>query len=259
MGSRVLWAYSLALLAFLVAPILVVIFTSFNAGEFITFPPKGLSLRWYVRVFEYEAFVRSIVTSAELAVLATLGSILLGLPASIVLVRYPIPGRDLLFAFLLSPLTLPMIVLGVALLFTFGTLGIGLSFWPLLLGHIVVSVPYIVRTVTGVYRSVDASLEESALVLGASRWQVFRLVTLPLLRPGLLAGSIFSILTSFDNIAVSVFLTSAETTTLPVTLLSYLVYNFDPSVSAVTTLQLLVVVAGLFVAERIHGLRELSL
>jgi putative spermidine/putrescine transport system permease protein len=249
-------AYVGLLFLFLALPMVIVVVVSFNASEFIHFPPKGLSLRWFRHVFEQETFVAAIINSLKLAVLATLGSLVLGIPAALALVRHPFPYRDALQAFLLSPLSLPLIVLGIALLFFAGAIGLHLSFFGLLAGHIVITVPYILRTVLAVYGGVDRHLEESAMVLGADPLTCFRRVTLPLIRPGIVVGSIFSFLTSFDNVPVSIFLTKTDTMTLPVAILSYLVYSFDPSVAALSTLQILFAVVVLLVVEKTYGLGQ---
>jgi putative spermidine/putrescine transport system permease protein len=247
-------AYVAALFAFLALPMVIVVLVSFNAGEFVHFPPRGLSLRWFRHVFAEGSFGPAIVNSFKLAILSTLGSLLLGIPAALALVRYPLPFRDAVQAFLLSPLSLPLIVFGVALLFFAGAIGLQLSFIGLLAGHVVITVPYVVRTIVGVYAAVDRHLEEAAMVLGADGLTCFRRVTLPLIKPGIVVGSIFSFLTSFDNVPVSIFMTKTDTMTLPVAILSYLVYSFDPSVAAVSTLQMVFAVAVLLVVERVYGL-----
>jgi putative spermidine/putrescine transport system permease protein len=250
--------YTAALFAFLALPMLIVVAVSFNAGEFVHFPPRGFSVRWFRHVFEGANFGPAILNSLELAVLSTLGSLLIGVPAALALIRYAVPFRDAIQAFLLSPLSLPLIVFGVALLFFAGAIGLQLSFIGLLAGHVVITVPYVLRTVVAVYGALDRQLEEAALVLGADELTCFRRITLPLIKPGIIAGSIFAFLTSFDNVPVSIFLTKTDTMTLPVAILSYLVYSFDPSVAAVSSLQVLFAVAVLLLLERTYGLGQVS-
>jgi putative spermidine/putrescine transport system permease protein len=155
-------------------------------------------------------------------------------------------------------LTLPLIVIGLALLFFFGKTQIGLSFGSLLIGHIVITIPYIIRTVVAVYQSASVHIEEVAMVMGAGPWRTFYKITLPLIKPGLVAGGIFAFITSFDNVPVSVFLTRTETNTLPVYIMSYLIYNFDPSIAAVSSLQLLFAIIALYVLEKLYGLKNVS-
>ncbi|MGH8429047.1 MAG: ABC transporter permease, partial [Solimonas sp.] len=116
--------------------------------------------------------------------------------------------------------------------------------------------PYMLRTVLGVYAGMNREIEDAARVLGADRWRTAWYVTLPLIRPGILAGAIFAFLMSFDEVAVALLLTTADTTTLPVSILSYLVYNYDPAVAAISTIQIVIVVAALLILERVFGIRN---
>jgi putative spermidine/putrescine transport system permease protein len=153
---------------------------------------------------------------------------------------------------------MPLIVLGFALLFYLSRLGFGVSFVSLLIAHTVVSLPYIVRTVAGVYRGISPEFEESAAILGANRWQVFRHVTLPMIKPGIFAGALFAMLISVDNLPISYFFGSADTNTLPVVMLSYLEHQFDPSVAAASTVQLVIAMIGLVLLERTYGLQRIG-
>jgi len=259
-GSQlVLRAYVVAFFVFLLAPILIVVAVSFSATSFVTFPPRGpLSLQWFYRFFEYKPFLNSFLVSLEIAVLSAALGALLGVPAALALVRSRLRLANAIMAFLLSPLSMPLIVLGFALLFYLSRLGLGVSFVSLLIAHTVVSLPYIVRTVVGVYRSVPPEFEETAAILGASRWEVFRYVTLPMIKPGIFAGCLFAILISVDNLPISYFFGSAETNTLPVVMLSYLEHQFDPSVAAASTIQLAVAIVGLVLLERFYGLQRIG-
>ncbi len=256
LGLRI---YVTVFLIFLAAPIVIVVFVSFNASSAILFPPRGFSLVWYKVLSGNEAILKSAYNSLKLASLSTLLSLGLGIPAAMSLVRYKFTGRELIQSFLLSPMTLPMIVIGLALLFFFAKTGIGLSFFSLLIGHVIITLPYVVRTVSGVYYGIGEEMEEMAMVLGAGPWRTFWYVTFPAIRPGIVAGAIFSFITSFDNVPISIFLTRTETNTLPVYIMSYLVYNFDPSVAAVSTLQLAFAMIVLWVLGKIYGLKKISM
>lgn len=258
-GSRLALATYVALFfIFLLAPILIVVAVSFSSTSFVAFPPQGFSLKWYYRFFEYKPFIDSFIVSIEIAVLSAGLGALIGVPAALVLARNQVPFANAIMAFLLAPLSVPLIVLGFALLFYLSRLGFGVSFSSLLIAHTVVSIPYIVRTVAGVYRGVAQEFEESAAILGASRWQVFRHVTLPMIKPGILAGTLFAVLISVDNLPISYFFGSAATNTLPVVMLSYLENQFDPSVAAASTIQLVLAVAGLVFLERAYGLQRIG-
>ncbi|HLI10359.1 MAG TPA: ABC transporter permease [Alphaproteobacteria bacterium] len=242
---------------FLLAPVAVVIASAFTGAEFVTFPPHGVSLKWFAKVLGDPQFVVPLWNSLRLGVLATLLSAVLAIPAAIAMVRYRLPGADLIQAFLLSPLSLPTIILAVGLLFFVARIGIGSSLLALVVGHAVITVPYVLRTVLGVYAGINREIEEAAMVLGANPLRAFWLVTLPLIRPGILAGAIFSFLLSFDEVPVALLLSNTDTTTLPVSILSYLVYNYDPAVAAISTIQIAIVIAVLLVLERVFGVKHL--
>jgi putative spermidine/putrescine transport system permease protein len=246
-----------AMIVFLLAPLLIVIAVSFSASPFMVFPPTGVSLRWFVKVLNAPDFMGPLWNSLVLGVLSTLVAALLAIPAALALARGLVPGARELEAFFLSPLSLPGIILGTGLLFFTSRIGIGGSFLALLAGHVVVTVPYLVRTVLAVYRGVNREIEEAAAVCGAGPFASFFLITLPMIRPGILAGGIFAFLISFDEVPVALFLSNTETVTLPVSVLSYLVNNYDPAVAAISTIQIVIVVALLLVLERVIGVRRL--
>jgi putative spermidine/putrescine transport system permease protein len=248
-----------AFVVFMTAPILVVVVISFTSAGYVGFPMPGLSLRWFQRVLDYPPFLSGIVVSLEVAAGATLLSALLGIPAALGLARSDRAGAQAVMAFLLSPLSIPMIVLGFASLFYLSRIGFGLSLGALLICHTCVCLPYLVRIVASVYRSLPPGLEEAAEVLGAPRWRVLWHVVLPLLRPGILAGSLFSFLVSFDNLPLSYFFGSPATNTLPVVMLAYVEQQFDPSIAALSTLQLLVAVIILLAVDRAYGLHRLTI
>lgn len=255
---RLLRTYVWIMMAFMALPILIVVGASFNGGEAIVFPPRGLTVHWYVEAWRNADMVRSAWNSLVLAVAATVVSILIGVPAALVLVRGVHRHREALQAFLLSPMTVPAIVLGIAFLVFFGRTGLGLSFTTLLISHVIITVPYVVRSVAGVYFGVSIYVEEAARVFGAGPWRVFRHVTLPLIMPGIVAGGLFSFIMSFDNVPVSIFLTRRETLTLPVYVMSYLVHNFDPTIAAVSAVQVAFTTAVIVVIEKFYGIRRLT-
>jgi putative spermidine/putrescine transport system permease protein len=249
--------YIAALTIFLMSPVAIVIASAFTGGDFVIFPPRDLSLRWFAKVLNDPQFVLPLWNSLRLGVTATLLSAVLAVPAAIALVRHRFRGAGLIQAFLLSPLSLPTIILAVGLLFFTARIGLRSSFLALVAGHAVITMPYVLRTVLGVYAGINREVEEAAMVLGASPARAFWFVTLPLIRPGILAGTIFSFLLSFDEVPVALLLSNTDTTTLPVSILSYLVYNYDPAVAAISTIQIAIVVAVLLVLERLFGVKHL--
>jgi len=248
--------YLVAMSVFLLAPIAVIVAAAFTPGEFVKFPPDGFALRWFGKVLSDPTFVGAMWNSLRLACLSTVCAMVLAVPATLAIVRGKVPGGKLIQLFMLSPLTLPAIILAIGLLFLNAKLGLP-SFWALVAGHTVVVVPYVMRTIFAVYSSANPEIEDAASVHGASPGRVFLHVTLPLLKPGLMAGGIFAFLMSLDEVAVSLLLSNTKTTTLPVSILSYLVYNHDPAVAAISSIQILVAVVALVILERRFGVRNL--
>jgi putative spermidine/putrescine transport system permease protein len=235
MGA-LLRVYVVAFLLFLAAPLVVVAGVSFEHQALLRFPPGGVSLRWYREVLASEQFVDAAWNSLAVAVLAMVGAVVLGTPAAYAVVRYRFPGREALAGLLLSPLVVPQLVIGIALLQFFAVLGVAASITTLTLGHILIALPYVVRTLSANIVGLDPAVEEAAATLGASRLQVYRLIVLPLVRSGLYAAMVFAFLISFDNAVVSLFLVSARTTTLPIAIYTYVEHSLDPSIAALSTL-----------------------
>lgn len=243
---------------FIIMPIAAVVVVSFSSESYIVFPMEGFSLRWYNHIVGYRPFMDALATSIELALSSAVLGTLLGVPAALALARTRSVAAGLLANFLLAPISVPAIVLGFALLYFLAVFSLGLAFTALLIAHTVVAIPYIVRTVLATYRAVSPGLEESASILGASRWQVLRYLTLPMVRPGILAGALFAVLTSLDNLPLSFFFGTATTNTLPVVMLSYMENQFDPSIAAISVVQMLIAVATLFILDRVYGVERLT-
>jgi len=251
-----LTVYIVIMALFLVAPIVVVVIAAFTSGDFITFPPQSFSVRWFDKVLSDPEFISPLWNSVRLGATATIVASALAVPAAMALVRGNVRRRRLIESLLLAPLSLPTIILAVGLLFFTAQIGLGASFTSLVIGHVVIVIPYVLRTVLGVYMSANHEAEDAAKVLGANPLQAFGHVTLPTIWPGILAGGIFAFLMSFDEVAVSILLSNTDTTPLPVSILSYLVYNYDPSVAAISTIQIAIVILVLLILERVFGIRN---
>lgn len=256
--ALLLLAFVLVFFVFLLAPIVFVVLVSFSDAAFVTFPVTSFSLRWYHRLLEYTPLLASLWFSLKLAATSAGLAALIGVPAALALARSDSRFADLISTFLLAPLSIPMILLGIALLYHLSAIGLGISFTSLLIAHTVVSIPYIVRTVVAVYRGIGKDYEESAAILGASRRQIFIHVTLPLISSGIFSGMLFAILISLDNLSLSLFFGSAQTSTLPVVMLSYLQNQFDPAIAAIGTVQMAVAFIALLLIERTVGLKYMS-
>lgn len=242
---------------FLLFPILVVIPVSLNPAESLSLPTGGLSPRWYQAILEQSTYTDAMLLSAVVAIVATALALAVGTMASFALIRYPVPGRSLWNSLLLSPLVFPSVVLGVALLLFFTPLGLVRSVEGLILAHTVITLPYIVRTVGASLEGVNQTIEEAAQSLGATPWETFRHVTLPLIRPGVVAGAIFSLIMSFDEFTVSLFLVGAGVITLPIQVFRSIEFTIDPTVAAVSTLLVALTTLTVIAVERLLGLQHI--
>lgn len=258
LGWLLLDCYSVLFFLFLFAPIAVVVAVSFTAEQGVSVPFKGLSLQWYARFWAYRPFVDSLITSLVLALLSACLAIVFSIPSAIYLGRARGRAASAFTAFLLAPIAIPTLIIGMSLLYFLSDIGIGISFTALLITHTVVSIPYVLRTSLSVYRNIGTQMDEAAAVLGASPWRAFLNVTLPLIAPGIFAGSLFSILVSLDNLAASYFFGTATVNTLPVVMLSYLQNQFDPAIAAVSTVQMAISIMLLWIVEKTYGLRALT-
>ena len=245
------------LYVFLLAPLVMVVVVSFNGGPVPSFPPTDLSLHWYGEALASDNFMGGLVTSLWLAAAATLVVLPVGVAAAFAIARGRWPGRTLVESLFLSPLIVPGIVIGIAVLVAMAGLGIGNAPLRLLLGHALIVLPYTLRTVLAALTRMDPTLEEAGMVFGASRWQVLRHILLPQLRGAIAAGAILSFILSFDDVSVSLFLGSAQHTTLPIAIMSYMQYNFDPSIAAISAMLILATLAIALVVERMFGLKKI--
>lgn len=247
-------AVAVLVLAFLQLPVVVVVLASVSETSYLTVPPVGFTLEWFGEVLTDGDYLEAIRTSFLLAFAATGASLVLGTAASYALHHRMVPGADALTSFFMAPLIFPAVVIGVALLQYYSLVGMRWTFSGLLLAHVAITVPYVVRACLTSLAGVNADLEEAARVLGANGLTAFRLVTLPLLKPGLVAGAFFAFITSLDNVPVTIFLLGPRQSTLPVKIFTSIEHGgVDPGLAAISTLLILVTGAALVVAERWVG------
>lgn len=241
-------------LAFLLGPFVVVLLAGLSAGETLTFPPQGLSLRWIFHVFTVEAFHASFFLSLWLAVVSTLLALLVGVPAAYALARYPLPFAETIKRIVTAPLIVPGLIVGLALM-QYVVVRFDVPVALALLGsHAVLTVPYVLRVVGASLANVRIDMEEAAFLLGASRLGAFFRVVLPNIRAGIVAAFILGFITSFNQVPVSLFMTGPGVSTLPIQMLGYMEYTFDPSIAALSSLLALMSVLIMMVAERALGL-----
>jgi len=236
---------------FLLAPIAIVVVFAFSDAPTFAFPPERFSLRWFRYLAGRDEFITSFRVSVQVATLAAAGAVALGIPAALALVRRRIPGKAVVEAVLMGPLLLPGIVLGIALLQYFIAVGLMRSFPRLVLGHLVLCLPYAIRSTSASLYGLDPTLEEAALTLGATPARAFSRVVLPLVGPGVAAGFLFAFVTSFDNVVVSIYLIGADTVTLPIRILTWIEWQFDPSIAAISAIVLIVTMVLVLVADRL--------
>jgi putative spermidine/putrescine transport system permease protein len=254
--ALLLYPVTVAVLAFVLAPLAVVVAMSVSPTAFATFPPRGFTLAWYATVLRDPDFLASLGFSTALAAGATAGALLLGMPAALALVRTTLPGRHTVRLLLLSPLMLPVLVVGLALLRLFSDWGSDSAPLNLLIAHILVTSPYVVRTVTASLLLADPSLEAAARTLGAGPWRTFRRVTLPQIAPGIVAGALFAFMVSFDNYPVSMWLADAQNVPIPMLIYRLMASIFTPVVPAMSTLMMLIALGVVLAMERLVGLRR---
>ncbi|MFT4012234.1 MAG: ABC transporter permease [Paracoccus sp. (in: a-proteobacteria)] len=241
-------------LAFLIGPFVLICLAGLSGGETLAFPPEGLSLRWVARVFQVESFRATFLISITLGIGSTLLALLIGVPAAYALERYDPPGANLVRNVLSTPIIVPGIIVGLALLRHL-VIPMGVGILPaLFIGHTALLIPYAVRIVSGSLMNLRVDIEEAAVLLGASRLQSFTKVVLPNIRNGIMAAFIIGFITSFNQVPVSLFLTGPGVSTLPIDMMAYMEFNYDPSIAALSGLLALMSLAIVMVAEKLLGL-----
>jgi putative spermidine/putrescine transport system permease protein len=244
---------------FILLPVVLVFWLSFFSTSFLAFPPPGYSLKWYRELLFRTSFVDAAVLSMEVAFISMIISVAAALAASLALVHIR-RGRELLQTFYLSPITVPTIVTGIAIYVTFTRLervfnwDLVPSIWLMVLGHVMVLIPTSIRLITSGLMGLNQSLEEAALNLGANRLQAFTLVVFPQLRPTIIAASIFAFIGSFGNLEISLMLVSPGHNMLPMETLNYVLWNMDPTIAALSSVQVVFIAVLLFTVNRLVGL-----
>ena len=249
--------FNALVITFMLAPLLIVCVVAFTPGNTLSIPTTHLSLRWFKAVFAHSDFVQSFKNSLNLALLSATLATLIAVPAGLAIARYSFRGRDALNGLFLSPLIIPHLVLGVALLRTFSLIGATGSFVWLALAHVVIITPYALRLVLASVQGSDRSAEQAALSLGASQATVFRRITLPMILPGVTGGWLLAFINSFDEVTMSIFVTAPSTVTLPVRMYMYATESIDPLMAAVSALMVALTAVAMVVLDRVYGLDKI--
>ncbi|WP_072748079.1 ABC transporter permease subunit [Oceanicella actignis] len=255
MGWQLIRAWAIAVYVFMFLPVGVVVLLSFNDSQFGSFPMTGLSLRWFAELWSNEAILRAFRTSVALGLLTALISTTLGVLAALALVRYRVPGANAISTLLIAPILVPEVVLAVALLLFLDFLGLHKSFALLLLGHVIFTLPFVVLVVQARLVSIRRDVEEAAMSLGASPAQAFFQVTLPLMRPAVLAGGLFAFTVSFDDVTGTLFWKPGGVETVPTQIFAMLRNSISPEINALGTAMIVMTVGlpllGAAIARRL--------
>lgn len=256
--STVWMLLSISVYLFMLSPIVLVFLASFSKTNYLTIPPEGLTFQWYLDVVKQMDYIQAFVNSLLLAAGASLLALAISLPISHVIVNYQFPGRNFMDAIVMSPLILPQLAFSIGALQYFTAVGMVRNLITLALLHSIICMPYLFRLVCASMYGFDRNLEKAAMSLGANKIRTFLRIKLPLIRPGIVAGLIFSFIISFDNVIVSVLLLPAGTTTLPVKLFQDASERGLSTILAVVCSLLVILMMVIIVAlDHFYGLRKL--
>lgn len=244
-----LTVFSAAVLLFLVAPVLIVIPMSFSAAQYLTFPPPGLSLQWYENFFSRQDWTTSALRSLQVAVVVMVLATVLGVAASLALVRGSFRGKELINSIVVAPMVVPGIIVAIGVYQIFVSMHLVQSFVGLVVAHTILAVPYVIVNVSATLRGFDVRLEHAAANLGANRLLVLRYVTLPLIAPGIFAGALFAFIISFDELIVALFIAGTTSRTLPMRMFEGLRSEIDPTIAAVSSMLIVVSIVVLLSSE----------
>jgi putative spermidine/putrescine transport system permease protein len=236
-GAALLIALAGIGLLSLVLPTLIVVIESFDTRQFIAFPPEGFSLDRYRSVIHSSFLIQAAELSLVCSIATVTLDLLLGIPAAIALVRGTFRGKAAITAFLLAPIMLPGIVIGISILIFYSALGATQSLPLMVLSHVVFTLPFVLRLTMARMERTNQTLEEAAENLGANSWQTFRHILLPQLWPGIIAGAGFAFLNSFDNLTISLFTAPVRERPLPIELFYMTRFDLDPRVSAIAAIE----------------------
>ncbi|MGG3469054.1 ABC transporter permease [Neobacillus pocheonensis] len=246
-------AAAIITIIYILIPLIVVIPASFTSASYPSFPPEGFSFQWYTKLLDRPEFIEAMMNSVKFALMAAFFSVLFGTLGAMAIAKYDIPGKTYITSLLTSPLSVPQLVLGIALLIFFTPLMLAGTSTGFLLAHIIICIPYVIRLVLTGLSGFDYNLERAASILGANPFVVFWKVTLPLIRPAIISGGLFAFLTSFDNVTVSMFMISPEMRTLPIEIFSQMQDAYNPIVASVSSVVIFISVILIVILEKMQG------
>jgi putative spermidine/putrescine transport system permease protein len=253
-GRLLLNGVTALVIVFLIGPLLIIMVGSFTTTTYITFPPQGFTLHWYRELLLMGDLLDATITSLSIAALASVAATVIGTLAALALAQAEAVGREQLRLFAIAPLVFPTVVTGVALYSFVRGIDLESAFVALLIGHTLITVPYVVRNVGAALDGLDPALAEAAEGLGAGWMRIGREVLLPALAPSLLVSILLVFVVSFDQVSISIFLADSGTTTLPVQIYSYLEWGLDPRVAAISSITIVMAYVVVVAVQRLIGL-----
>lgn len=256
-GRGILRVLSWITLAYLVLPLVIIVGASLTQRQYLSFPPHGLTLKWYWVALQDASYMMAFWNSTLLATAATAVAVMLAVPASLAIGRYEFWGRGIIETVFMSPLVLPHLVIGAALLQYGSSIGLVRNFQALLVGHVVIIFPFVVRSVLPLLSERLRSLEEASHDLGANSITTFFLVVLPEIRGGVISGAVLAFISSWINVELSIFNATPVLTTMPVKLFNYVQYTIDPIIAAVSSFTIIAAGTSLVVLDVLFGLNVL--
>jgi putative spermidine/putrescine transport system permease protein len=243
-----------AVVGFLLLPGVIVTIAAFDSRAILSFPPQGFSLRWFERALTYRDFVNGIKNGAIIMVVSSCLALAIGTAFAYAIERYDFAGKKTIEGFLLAPLVVPHFVVGLGFLMFASQLGLARTYTVVVICHLVLVMPFVLRSVYISLKNLDPRLERAAASLGASPGRVLFTVTLPLLMPGLVSGWMFAAILSFNEFTASLFVTAQRTQTLPVAMYNYVREYADPTMAALSAIFIVLTAAVLVLADRFLGL-----
>jgi spermidine/putrescine transport system permease protein len=250
-GAMLCRLYLGLVLVFLYLPIAVMMAMAFNRSQLYELPMQ-FDTKWFVALMQNEKLLQAGLNSVLIAVANTVIATILGTMAALAFHRYRFRGRNLLQLLLLPPVTIPWLIIGIAMLVLFFWIGLGRNLYAILLGHVALSLPYVIVVVGARLKSFSETLEEAAATLGASPWQTFWRVSLPVMAPGIVAAALFAFAISFDQFQISRFLAPPGVSTLPVVIYSAIRQGYTPEINAISTIIILVSMGLMLVIARLY-------
>lgn len=246
-------AFAVVFAVYMLLPLGIIIIASLTNEGYVQFPPPSFGLRWYSAVFQNKYLMEGLLFSVQIAVAVAIISGVLGIAAALAIARSSFPGRNAIVTLLTMPLAVPHVVLALALLQVLAIIRVSTAPWGLLAGHILITLPYVLRLTLTSLHDLDHTVERASYSLGASPWQTFRMVTLPMIAPGVIAGVFFAFLLSFDEVTMSIFLSQPGATTLPAQIFGIASHGSDPIITAASGLLIVVATALVLLIERYFG------